>query len=49
MYRMNEARPPAVSRSAATSRPPNHSIAPMAAVKMKVINDPWDANTRVAA
>ena len=48
MYSMNAASSPRDSRSAMTSLPPNHKIAPNAAVKMKVISAPWDANIRVA-
>ena len=46
--KMKEARPPAVSLSAAISLPPNQRIAPVAAVKMKVIREPWEAKRRVA-
>ena len=48
MYSMNAARSPADSRPAMTSLPPNHKIAPSAAVKMNAISEPWDANIRVA-
>ena len=48
MRNMKEARPPAVSLSAAISLPPNQRIAPVAAVKMKVISEPCEAKSRVA-
>ena len=44
---MNDASPPGVSLSAATSLPPYHRIAPVAAVNMNVISEPCDANRRV--
>ena len=45
---MKDTSPPAVSLSAATSRPPYQRIAPVAAVKMNVMRDPCDAKRRVA-
>ena len=45
MYRMKAAISPGVRRSAATSRPPTHSIIPVAMEKKKVIIDPRVANS----
>ena len=47
--RMNDASSPAVSRPSTTSLPPTSRIAPIARVKTNVMNEPWEANSRVAA